>query len=149
MCLCAIYVGFSTVFKGQQYIVMLALVIFMLLALSIELVVKPYKQQSLNFLSIASSVAIIGLLFSELLITVETMVGNGGISITKAVALVFVLFPHLAFYFFILKEFQAEVTLWCYFKSTRLFTLVTFGLVNRIKYGKKFGNIQEKKEESL
>lgn len=91
----------------------------------------------------------IGLLFSELLITVETIVGNGGISITKAVALVFVLFPHIAFYFFILKEFQAEITLWCYFKSSRLFTLVTFGLVNRMKFGKKFGNQQAMKEESL
>jgi len=84
---------------------MLALVIFMLFMLAIELVVKPYEKQNLNFLSTTSSIAIIGLFFLELLISVDTIVGSNGISITKAVAIIFVLLPHLTFYFFVLKEF--------------------------------------------
>jgi hypothetical protein len=105
-----VYVGFSAFFKGQQYIVMLALVVFMLFALAGELLIKPYQKQSLNFLSVASSISIIGLIFSELLITVDTIVGGSDISITKAVAIIFVLLPHIVFYFFILKEFQSEIT---------------------------------------
>ena len=40
--LCVVYVAFSAFFKGQQYIVMLALVVFMLFMLAGELLIKPY-----------------------------------------------------------------------------------------------------------
>ena len=40
--LSVVYVAFSAFFKGQQYIVMLALVVFMLFMLAGELLIKPY-----------------------------------------------------------------------------------------------------------
>ena len=40
--LCVVYVAFSAFFKGQQYIIMLALVVFMLFMLAGELLIKPY-----------------------------------------------------------------------------------------------------------
>ena len=78
----------------------------MLFMLSIELIVKPFEKQNLNFLSTTSSIGITGLFFAELLISVDTIVGNNKISITKAVAIIFVLLPHILFYFFVFKEFQ-------------------------------------------
>lgn len=40
--LCVVYVAFSAIFKGQQYVVMLALVVFMLFMLASELLIRPY-----------------------------------------------------------------------------------------------------------
>lgn len=40
--LCVIYVGFSSYFRSEQFITMLALIIYMLFALTAEVLIKPY-----------------------------------------------------------------------------------------------------------
>ena len=84
----------------------------------------------------ASSAAVASLFLAEMAITTDLRYeGKSGTSLV--VGIFFVAVPHIAFYFLLAKSLRAQLLNWAFYRSNRIFKLLTCGLTSQVKFGKK------------